>query len=87
MTTQKFMGRRQLLKRLTAQVGDEGKAIAILKSRGQMNAHGALTATGRARDNMTAEERAKDRASKASGKSAKAYAYNAKTNTATLRSR
>jgi hypothetical protein len=84
MATKKFMGRNSLVDRLSAQVGDEKLARAILTKRGDMK-QGRLTATGRARDKMTAEERAKDRASKASGKSAKAYKYNPNTNLATLK--
>ncbi len=85
MATTEYTGRHQLVKRLTAQMGDEGKAIALFKARGQMDAKGNLTAAGRARDAMTAEERAKDRAAKASGKPAAKYKYNAKTNSATLK--
>jgi len=88
MTTEKFMGRHQLLQRLTAQVGgNEQMAKEILIKRGQMTPGGDLTAAGRARDSMTAEERAKDRASKASGKPPSAFTYHAKTNTAVVRKR
>lgn len=83
--TQKHMGRGELLKRLAAQVGNEGTARAILQKRGQMDAKGKLTALGRQRDNMTASERAIDRASKASGNSKAVYKYNPKTNSATLK--
>ncbi|MEI6481821.1 MAG: hypothetical protein WCO62_00280 [Betaproteobacteria bacterium] len=86
MTTQKFMGRHQLLQRLTAQVGgNEQMAKDILIKRGQMTSDGELTTAGRARDSMTAEERAKDRASKASGKPPSVFTYHAKTNTAVAR--
>lgn len=85
MTTQKFMGRHSLVKRLTAQVGDEGMAIAILKKRGQMSPSGQLTAEGRRRDNMTAAERAKDRAAKASNHKPSAFTYHAKDNRAVLK--
>ena len=85
MATQKFMGKHQLVKRLTAQVKDESTAIAILKKRGDMTKSGALTKKGKARDNMTAEERAKDRASKDSGHPAKDFKYSARTNRATLK--
>jgi hypothetical protein len=85
MATQKFMGKNQLVKRLAAQVGDKGLAIGLLKNRGDMTKSGALTSKGKARDNMTAEERAKDRASKASGRSAKDFKYSARTNRATLK--
>ena len=50
-----------------------------------MTASGELTVKGRARDNMTAEERAIDRASKESGKSASDYTYDPTTNRATLK--
>ena len=85
MATQKFMGRHQLLARLSAQMGGEDKARALLIARGHMTPSGALTASGRARDAMTAEERAKDRASKSSKHPTSAYKYNPKTNTATLK--
>lgn len=82
MQTQKFMGRGQLLERLTAQVGDRQKAIALLQSRGHLEADGkTYTAEGMKRNMMTAEERAKDRASKYTGRSKKEFSYNPKTNT------
>ena len=87
MTTQKFMGRNQLVDRLAAQVGNKDTAIAILKQRGQMDANGALTAAGQKRNMMTAEERAKDRASKSTGHSTKDFTYSARTNRATLKGR
>jgi hypothetical protein len=87
MTTQKHMGRHSLLKRLTAQVGDEGKARAILISRGHMTESGKLTAEGRKRDAMTAEERAVDRAAKRSGRRPSEYKYDPAKNTARLRRR
>jgi hypothetical protein len=87
MTTQKHMGRHSLLKRLTAQVGNEETAKKILVSRGHMNAEGKLTAEGRKRDAMTAAERAKDRASKKSGHNTSEYTYNPANNTARLRRR
>jgi hypothetical protein len=52
-----------------------------------MTADGKLTAAGMARDRMTAEERAIDRASKRSGKPASKYTYNPASNTASLRRR
>jgi prolyl-tRNA editing enzyme YbaK/EbsC (Cys-tRNA(Pro) deacylase) len=87
MTTQKFMGRNQLVDRLAAQVGNKDTAIAILKQRGQMDANGALTAAGQKRNMMTAEERAKDRAVKRTGHPAKDFTYSARTNRATLKGR
>lgn len=83
--TQKFMGAGQLVDRLTAQVGDRDTALKILKSRGQMDESGNLTAAGEARNAMTAEERAIDRASKQEHRAPKAFKYNPKTNRATLR--
>jgi hypothetical protein len=82
------LGKHQLVMRLSEQVGDKGMAIAILKKRGdlkQKGAHTQLTAKGAKRDNMTAGQRAKDRASKSSGKSTKSYSYDPKTNRATLK--
>ena len=85
MATQKFMGAHKLVKRLTAQVGSEGLAIALLKERGDMNKSGALTKKGQARDNMTAKERAIDRAVKKTGREAQEFKYNRSTNRATLK--
>jgi hypothetical protein len=85
MQSQKYMGRNQLVNRLASQVGSKDMAIRILKSRGQMDASGRLTAKGKARDSMTAKERAIDRASKSSGRSKNDYIYNPTTNTATLK--
>jgi hypothetical protein len=85
MATQKHMGKGVLAKRLAAQVGSEKLAYALLKKRGDMKSNGKLTAKGKKRDAMTAEERAIDRAAKLSGKPAKKYTYNPKTNRATLK--
>jgi hypothetical protein len=85
MVTQKFMGAGQLINRLAAQVGSKDVAINILQKRGHMDAKGNLTAAGKARDAMTAEERAVDRASKKEAKPAKAFKYNPATNRATLK--
>jgi hypothetical protein len=87
MATQKYMGRGQLIDRLTAQVGNRDTALEILKKRGHVDAKGNLTPEGRKRDNMTAAERAKDRAAKYSGKPAGRYTYNPETNRATLKRR
>lgn len=78
--TKKFMGKNQLVPRLAAQVGNKGEAIAILKKRGDMNPDGSLSAKGKKRDNMTAEERAKDRAAKRSGGKPSDYTYNPNAN-------
>lgn len=83
METQKFMGKGQLVDRLSAQMGDRGKAIALLQARGHMEADGkTLTAAGQARNNMTAEERAKDRAHKKTGVPVSRLVYDPKTNRA-----
>ena len=76
METQKFMGRNQLVKRLIAQVGDKGFAYALLKKRGHVNPDGTLTAEGEKRNQMTAEERAFDRA----GETPHTHTYNPETN-------
>jgi hypothetical protein len=57
-----FSGRHVLVKRLAAQVGDKGLAIALLEKRGDLKKDGkTLTAHGKKRDAMTAAERKKDR--------------------------
>jgi hypothetical protein len=83
----KFGGRNQLLDRLAHQTGNRDMAKQILIDRGHMNKDGSLTAAGMKRDNMTAAERAIDRASKESGKPAKRFIYNPKTNRAKLKRR
>ena len=83
MATQKFMGRGELLERLAAQVGDRKLAIGILQKRGHLKEDGkTYTNAGIKRNAMTAEERAKDRASQKTGVSAKDFKYNPATNTA-----
>ena len=83
MATQKFMGRGQLINRLAAQIGNRATAIAVLQKRGQLEADGkTFTKSGAARNAMTAEERAKDRAATKTGKPASSFTYNPKTNTA-----
>ena len=82
METQKFMGKGQLINRLTAQVGSRGMAIKILQDRGHLMRDGkTLTAEGKKRDAMTAEQRSNDRASKKTGKPASSFKYNPRTNT------
>lgn len=77
--------------RLTRQLASKGNknargmAIAILKKRGDLDAHGNLTAKGKKRQSMGASGRAKDRAAKASGRKTSDYKYNKKTNKATLK--
>jgi hypothetical protein len=85
MATQKFMGKGQLIDRLAAQVGSREMAISILQKRGQSDAMGNLTSAGKARNAMTAEERAIDRSSKRGSHPAKAFKYNPATNRATLK--
>ena len=85
METQAHMGRNSLVDRLSAQVGSKSFAIALLKKRGDLTPSGELTAKGMQRNKMTAKERAVDRASKESGRSASEYTYNPTTNRATLR--
>ena len=85
METQKHMGRNSLIDRLSAQVGSKSFAISLLKKRGDLTPSGELTAKGMQRNKMTAEERAIDRASKESGKSASEYTYDPTTNRATLK--
>jgi len=90
MTTQKHMGKGVLLERLTSQMAaqsnppkdPEAAAKAVLIARGHMKEDGTYTKQGEARNNMTAEERAKDRASKKTGAPASSFGYNPKTNTA-----
>lgn len=85
MATQKFMGRNNLIDRLTAQVGgNRAMAVGILQKRGQLKpGTEEFTPEGAARNRMTAEERAKDRAAKATGQPASAFTYDPKTNRAT----
>jgi hypothetical protein len=81
MVTQKFMGRDQLLDRLTAQVGSKKLAIDILQKRGHLMPDGkSYTSEGMIRNSMNAEERAKDRASKKTGRSIEDFKYNPITN-------
>ena len=79
------MGKNQLIDRLTAQVGgDRALALRLLVARGHVYpGTETLTPEGRKRDNMTAEERAKDRAAQAAGKPKSAFQYNPSTNRAT----
>lgn len=87
MVTQKYMGRNQLIDRLSAQVGSRSLAVKILIGRGHLRPDGkTLTKEGQKRNMMTAEERAKDRAAKESGRSPSEYVYDRKTNTAHLKS-
>ena len=86
--TQKFMGRNQLVDRLSAQVGSRDTAVRILQNRGMLYpGTETLTPKGQVRNSMTAEERAIDRAAKRSGRNKSDYLYSADTNRATLKSR
>ncbi len=85
MATQKFMGKNQLIDRLTAQIGSRDTALEVLRKRGHVDDKGKLTAAGKRRDAMTAEERALDRASQRTGKKPSAFKYDPSTNRATLR--
>ena len=85
MTTQKFMGKNQLIDRLAAQMGSREGALDVLRQRGHVDAQGNLTQAGKKRDDMTAEERALDRASLRTGKKPSAFKYDPSTNRATLR--
>jgi hypothetical protein len=86
METQEYMGRNQLVKRLTAQVGSKELAIDILIKRGHLMADGkTLTEEGKKRDAMTAEERAKDRAVKEYGGDPSDFVYDRRTNKAYLK--
>ena len=80
-----ILGRGQLINRLASQVGSRAEALEILTERGDVRpGTSILTPKGRKRDNMTARERALDRASKASGKPKEYYTYNKQSNRATL---
>lgn len=80
------MGKNQLVNRLAAQVKSKPLAINILKKRGDLKSDGkTLTKKGEKRDDMTAKERAIDRATKRSGRKASEYKYNPRTNRATLK--
>jgi Zn-finger domain-containing protein len=84
--SQKFMGRHQLLDRLISQVGSRELAIGLLRDRGQMEKTSEkLTPEGEKRNNMTAAERAKDRAATAAGLPTTSFRYDPKTNRATRR--
>lgn len=84
--TQQFMGRNQMLQRLTAQIGNKEEATRLLVARGHLKEDGKTwTESGAKRNAMTAAERAIDRAATASGRSHQQYKYNPKTNRATLK--
>jgi len=86
MKTKKYTGKGKLVKRLAIQVGSKTKAIEILRDRGHLKADGeTLTRRGEKRNDMTARQRAIDRASRKSGRDAAEYKYNSGTNSATLK--
>lgn len=87
--TQKYMGRHQLVKRLTAQLGgDKELAVKILIGRGHMEPDGVtLTPAGQERDNMTARERALDRAAVHSKHPMNHFKYDSKTNRTFLKNK
>jgi hypothetical protein len=86
--TQRFMGRNQLIDRLSAQVGSRDSAIKILQQRGHLKPDGkTFTTSGAARNAMTAAERAKNRAATKLGKDPSQFIYNPKTNIAQLKRR
>jgi hypothetical protein len=81
-----------LLARLTEQLRRNGRrdpdrlARDILQARGHIDDQGRLTLSGQQRQDLGAAGRAKDRAARRSGRPPSAYAYNPRTNRATLRS-
>lgn len=78
-----YTGRNQLIDRLASQVGSRQMAVDILIKRGHLEKDGkTLTPAGMVRNSMTAEERAKDRASKKTGIPAEDFDYNPRTNRA-----
>lgn len=86
MHTQEAMGRFEMLDRLAAQMGSREAAIVVLQKRGHLEADGVTwTAAGAARNEMTAAERAKDRAAKRTGKRASDFTYDFRTNRAKAR--
>lgn len=83
MISQEFLGKGELINRLSSQVGSRVKALSILQRRGHLKLDGkTLTEEGLKRNAMSAEERAIDRKSKRLGKPFDAFSYNPITNTA-----
>lgn len=87
-------GKPKILRRLVGQLEkqgmDTGRANATARASLQRSGvlkkgTDQLTAKGKKRESMGAEGRAKDRASKASGRKASEYSYNPRTNRATLK--
>ena len=83
----------KILDRLVSQLKAKGKseeaayaiANSVLKKSGNLNDKGEATSKGIARGNMTPGQRAKNRASKSSGRPSSDYVYSSSTNRATLR--
>ena len=85
MIEPQFLDKGQLINRLAAQVGSRETAIALLQKRGHLMADGkTLTAEGEKRNEMSAAERAIDRASKKTGKPANHFYYDKFKNNAKL---
>ena len=85
MESQNFLGRNQLIDRLSDQVGSRDMALGILEKRGHVFPNSdKLTITVQIRDNMTAEERALERAAKNSGKPVSNFTYDPLTNSTKL---
>jgi hypothetical protein len=82
--TQQFMGRGQLVNRLTAQVGSRSFANALLVKRGDMTNQGQLTVAGEVSNAKTAEERAQGRAAERTGKPESSFDYDPTTNSTSL---
>jgi len=80
---------KRLTRQLAAQGQDDAEGLArrLLISRGHITSDGSLTTKGAERDHLGPEGRAKDRASKASGRVhlQREYTYDPKTNVAKLR--
>lgn len=85
------MPKSKLEARLTRQLagrgqkGAAGMAHALLVKRGDINADGSLTAHGEQRQALGAAGRAKDRASKQSGRPPSDYKYDPHTNRARIK--
>ena len=62
MKTQAFMGTGELIPRLMAQVGNAQFGMALAQKNGFLNTDGSMSDLGMARNGMTAEQRAIDRA-------------------------
>lgn len=82
----------KIAERLTRQLRGKGVKNAKAAAYAFLNKAGILKGTkltkkGRKRNAMTAGQRAKARAAKASGRSAKSFKYNKRTNRATLKRR